>query len=1081
MVNVRLGLVCAAGLALAQAVSVGPATQDQTWAALDARATALYDTGDLPHAIEAAAAALQRAGSPRELGRSLDRLGFLYYTSGKLAEGEQFLRRSLDTRASAFGVDSLDYAETANDLAMLLRDLRRMDEATTFAERAVATRERLLGTAAMPLAESLNTLATVYGLAGNYVKAVSTFERAVAIHESRPAPERETEEYGTLCVNLAGTYQRLGKYDASEATFQKGLEALEVKPGVSHPAYAASLLAYAALEVELGHYRQAERLYEEGGRLVLSSLGAEHPIYATFLNNRGFLYQSIGNAEAAAASYQQSLDLKRKLYGPDSPLAVSTLRNLAHLTYSRDHRAGERLLAEAVAAYARMPRAPPFDFTSVLVGLARAQRDRGALPDARAAAARALEVSRAGLGEQHPLFAAATRELGLTLAASGDQAAAEQYLLQALTIAEQVHGSVHPDVADFLDALADFYVGQRRYALALPLYSRSLDLDDRFWTDVLEIGSENFKAASMASANDPIPTFLAFQDAAPALFGARALAFEAVTRRKGRIIEQVRTWRQRLEESASAAVGRDQREWQAFLECRTSLTLALGYRDLKPRLVGSCSLPGTDLEGRYEKILGDLRSRWTPESAAAAVRAIGVLQERADRIEGSLYRAIDGLQSDISGSHATVDGIRGALGADEALLEIVSYVAHTTTSSSRTRRYGAFVLDKTDLTWADLGPAQPIDAAVADLLAAAHDWSVSTANHEDESAQTAMRTAQGALTDLSSRIWRPLKPRFASARQVRRLRVAPDGALNLVPFEALSDGAAIIDRFTIAYVPAGRDVLHKPSSLAVSSPVVVVSPGAGPRRMPAVSDAGAARSDVFAPLNGADGEVADVRRLVPGTAVFTGAGATEAHVKTLRSPALLHIVGHGVVRGNQDCPPSPGLPPPPRLRRASRRAGPTGPCLSASIDASTQAMSLAAIVLEEAYGRGAGSEDDGMLTALELQNMHLGGTEMLVLSQCQMASGLASVGEGVYGMRRAAAIAGVQSFVAPLWNVEDRVQRRLMKRFYEGLASGEARADALRRAKLLVRRTPATNSFLYWAPVILSGSPGPLPASLFRH
>jgi CHAT domain-containing protein len=84
-------------------------------------------------------------------------------------------------------------------------------------------------------------------------------------------------------------------------------------------------------------------------------------------------------------------------------------------------------------------------------------------------------------------------------------------------------------------------------------------------------------------------------------------------------------------------------------------------------------------------------------------------------------------------------------------------------------------------------------------------------------------------------------------------------------------------------------------------------------------------------------------------------------------------------------------------------------------------------------------------------------------------------------MRRGAAIAGVHTFVAPLWNVEDRVQRRLMKRFYEGLASGEGRADALRRAKLLIRQTSATSSFLYWAPVILSGSPGVLPSSFFRH
>jgi CHAT domain-containing protein len=202
-----------------------------------------------------------------------------------------------------------------------------------------------------------------------------------------------------------------------------------------------------------------------------------------------------------------------------------------------------------------------------------------------------------------------------------------------------------------------------------------------------------------------------------------------------------------------------------------------------------------------------------------------------------------------------------------------------------------------------------------------------------------------------------------------------------------------------------------------------------------------------------------VKRLVPGAAVYTGAAATEQHVKNLRGPSLLHIVGHGIVRGSGDCQ--------------------GGSCVSASLDASTQAMSLAAIVLEEAYGRGEGSPDDGMLTALELENMNLRGTEMLVLSQCQMASGMASVGEGVYGMRRAAAIAGVQTFVAPLWNVEDSVQRRLMRHFYEGLAAGETRADALRQAKLSLRRSTGTHSFLYWAPVILSGSPATLPPSLF--
>ena len=698
----------------------------------------------------------------------------------------------------------------------------------------------------------------------------------------------------------------------------------------------------------------------------------------------------------------------------------------------------------------------------MLVGLARAQRDRGALSDARVTTLKALEVSRGGLGESHPLYASAVRELGLTLAAAGEFDGAERQLREAIAIAERVHGSRHPDLAVFLGALADFYVERRDFAAAEALYSRSLELDDRFWRDVIEIGSETFKAASMATAPDPIPRLLAFQAAAGAeLPRARALAFEAVARRKGRIVEQARSWRQRLEANASESVRRQAREWQALVECRTSLNVALGYRDLKPGLAGTCSLAGTDLEGRYERLLGDLRSRWTADVGTQALRAIGVLQERAERLEATLNREAG--RPEDTPTPPTVENIRRQLTDDEALIEFVSFADSSTSRDGAARRYGAFVLTlQGHLGWTDLGPAAPIDAAVGDLLTAARDWSVSTGNHEDESARASTRTARDAVVDLSRQVWRPLKPLLDAEPNIRRLRIAPDSALNLVPFEALSDGRDLIDRFTITYVPAGRDLMARSSAIASAPPVVVVSPGARPRRAhtaerPDVSF----RADGLAPLGEAAGEAADIRRTLKGVAVYTGATATERRVKDLHAPSLLHIVGHGVVRGGQDCP--------------------NPPCVAGSLDPSTQAMALAAIVLEEAYGRAAGSPDDGMLTAMELQNVDLRGTQMLVLSQCQMASGMASVGEGVYGMRRAAAIAGVRTFVAPLWNVEDSVQRRLMRRFYEGLAAGETRADALRHAKLLVRRSSGTGSFLYWAPVILSGSVEPLPASLFHR
>jgi CHAT domain-containing protein len=225
------------------------------------------------------------------------------------------------------------------------------------------------------------------------------------------------------------------------------------------------------------------------------------------------------------------------------------------------------------------------------------------------------------------------------------------------------------------------------------------------------------------------------------------------------------------------------------------------------------------------------------------------------------------------------------------------------------------------------------------------------------------------------------------------------------------------------------------------------------------------RADRLERLEDAEVEARDVQRWFPHAQLLGEGEATEQRIKQLHRPALLHIVGHGIVRGNEDCRSTPGRPG----------------CQLAALDPAARVMSLSAIVLEEAYGRGGASSQDGLLTALELQSLDLQGTEMLVLSQCRMADGVPSSGEGVFGMRRAAAIAGVKTSVAPLWKVDDAAEQKLMDGFYRELSAGKGRAEALREAQLQLLKNPRTASFLQWAPVILSGDPGPLPRALFAR
>jgi len=75
----------------------------------------------------------------------------------------------------------------------------------------------------------------------------------------------------------------------------------------------------------------------------------------------------------------------------------------------------------------------------------------------------------------------------------------------------------------------------------------------------------------------------------------------------------------------------------------------------------------------------------------------------------------------------------------------------------------------------------------------------------------------------------------------------------------------------------------------------------------------------------------------------------------------------------------------------------------------------------------------------------------------------------------------VRTLVAPLWNVADTAEQTLMDRFYRELSAHRSRSDALREAQLQLMKNPATHSFLYWAPVILTGDTAPLPDTIFQR
>jgi CHAT domain-containing protein len=89
------------------------------------------------------------------------------------------------------------------------------------------------------------------------------------------------------------------------------------------------------------------------------------------------------------------------------------------------------------------------------------------------------------------------------------------------------------------------------------------------------------------------------------------------------------------------------------------------------------------------------------------------------------------------------------------------------------------------------------------------------------------------------------------------------------------------------------------------------------------------------------------------------------------------------------------------------------------------------------------------LTALEVSELDLQETELVVLSACQTGRGLEAGGEGLLGLQRAFQVAGARSVVASLWYVDDDITRKLMTAFYKNFwQKGQPTLQALREAQL---------------------------------
>jgi CHAT domain-containing protein len=115
-------------------------------------------------------------------------------------------------------------------------------------------------------------------------------------------------------------------------------------------------------------------------------------------------------------------------------------------------------------------------------------------------------------------------------------------------------------------------------------------------------------------------------------------------------------------------------------------------------------------------------------------------------------------------------------------------------------------------------------------------------------------------------------------------------------------------------------------------------------------------------------------------------------------------------------------------------------------------------------GTQTNAEDNGIITALDVVNLNLSKTKLVVMSACESGLGDIVGGEGVYGLQRAFKMAGADFIIMSLWQVPDKETAEFMQVFYSLLyKEKDIRASFLQTQSIMRKKYDP----YYWAAFVL--------------
>ena len=785
----------------------------------------------------------------------------------------------------------------------------------------------------------------------------------------------------TTSNNYSQTLCDLGLLYQSRGMFSKATpyneKALEIrKVGENKGMLIVSINNCAVLKKEIGKYTEAEAQFKEA--LEVAKTLHDSLAKALVYNNLAMCYLDMNNLKNAESNMLLSLIEAKKVLKESESNFIKLQINLANIyKFEKKYAESEAIYLKAIEVKEKKLGAHP-DLAHLKKGLAQLYMEMGKTEKVEELLTSAYSINKRKLGEKNPATLSVQQELANFYRFTNNTSKALELITEVVEKKKEIYGEAHPNYIQALEDLALTQWQTSRFNEAKISYKTVIDNTLNYINTFFNSLNDNEKTLYWEKTNIRLQRFYSF---ATANYKndqeLTSQLYNTVINTKGFLLSNSSKIRNIIASSTDEVLKATYSQW---LETKENLNQA--YQLSKEEVV-------------QQKINLDS------------------LKQRSDNLERELSQKSALFKETKTDSLTTYQTIQSQLKPNEAAVEVIQLNEYKNGFTDK-GSYIALLIKPNEINLIELGSNSDIQKAILEF--------------RDKTINQKPENEAYALT------WKPLDKEL---NKVSKLYLSLDGAYHQLSINALKDstGKYLVDKYSLQFLGNTKDILGVKQterfSVKPTSAFLIGNPLYG-------------KNGTIDQLPGTETEVKNISKLLTAynvkTTTLYGKEATEARVKEINSPSILHIATHGYF-----------------LADLSQME--TGKVLGVDLAAAKENPLLRSGVLlancdnvfDESYHPAANTEN-GVLTAYEAMSLNLDHTDLVVLSACETGLGSVKQGEGVYGLQRAFLIAGAKSIIMSLWGVSDEATMELMTLFYNNYAKSgnkqQAFADAIKQLKI---------------------------------